>query len=461
MKTRLLQASLCLLFTSSLHAQYWSLNGNSGTTLKNGIGTTTNVSVRIITNNQERIKVTGIGNVGIGVSGPQHKLHVGGNAAINGNVVIGGSSISGNDKLFVEGSTLINGPLAVNGLISASTSFQDAYGLRILSTGSGSYGIYGEGISYGIHGHSNSGVGIAGTSNGRGAGVTGNGYYGVVGDGRWGVKGSGEYGVVGETEIEMGNAFHGRADAVDAWGAQFYSVQSLGLYAATYNPESAAATFSGSVHADAYYTSSDKRLKQNIADVGSSLDLIGKLKPKTYEFRQDLAVPQPKGKHYGLIAQEVEEVLPELVKQSNYKLKYPDSVKGRVMDYKAINYMELIPILVGAVQQQQEQIEELKQKVAHLENERASGASLNNYKLGEVSPNPVKGTALVRYSIPEGTARAQLLLTDAMGRQLKTFQLTSSGTVSIDTGVLASGVYHYSLIVDKQAVATKKMTVVK
>lgn len=56
--------------------------------------------------------------------------------------------------------------------------------------------------------------------------------------------------------------------------------------------------------------------------------------------------------------------------------------------------------------------------------------------------------------------RAQLLITDALGRQIKAIQLATSGQVNVDVTSLASGVYHYSLIVDNKTVVTRKMTVV-
>jgi hypothetical protein len=85
---------------------------------------------------------------------------------------------------------------------------------------------------------------------------------------------------------------------------------------------------------------------------------------------------------------------------------------------------------------------------------------LSSAQLGEVSPNPVKGTASIQYAIPEGSTRAHLHITDALGRQIKTIQLTTSGVINIDVTSLVSGVYNYSLIVDNKTVATKKMTVV-
>ena len=57
------------------------------------------------------------------------------------------------------------------------------------------------------------------------------------------------------------------------------------------------------------------------------------------------------GKEYGLLAQEVEKVFPNLVVTDN---------EGK----KLINYTELIPVLINAVQQQSSEVEELKGKIS-------------------------------------------------------------------------------------------------
>jgi Chaperone of endosialidase len=57
------------------------------------------------------------------------------------------------------------------------------------------------------------------------------------------------------------------------------------------------------------------------------------------------------GKQYGLIAQEVEKVFPEMV--------HTISDKG----FKGVDYMKLVPVLVESIKEQQQQIEELKKMV--------------------------------------------------------------------------------------------------
>ncbi len=54
-----------------------------------------------------------------------------------------------------------------------------------------------------------------------------------------------------------------------------------------------------------------------------------------------------------------------------------------------------------------------------------------------------------------------MLITDALGRTIKTVQLTASGSVNVDVSALSAGVYNYSLVIKGNTVQTKKMTVVR
>lgn len=93
---------------------------------------------------------------------------------------------------------------------------------------------------------------------------------------------------------------------------------------------------------------SDIALKENITDLGLTIDVnkIMELNPKSYTYKKD---KKEKKIHYGLIAQEMEQVYPDLV--------YND--KGS----KTINYVELIPILLLKIKDLQEQIDVLKHEI--------------------------------------------------------------------------------------------------
>ena len=94
--------------------------------------------------------------------------------------------------------------------------------------------------------------------------------------------------------------------------------------------------------------SSDKKLKKNIVDVSYGLDDILKLRGVEFDWKEKLD-----GKHdIGFIAQEVEEVIPELVKEVE-GLNDEES-------HLVVNYTNVIPVLVEAIKELKAEIEELK-----------------------------------------------------------------------------------------------------
>jgi len=101
----------------------------------------------------------------------------------------------------------------------------------------------------------------------------------------------------------------------------------------------------------AYYSFSDKRLKTDIKPTTDNLDKILKLEPVEYSWKDG---SRDGKKEIGLIAQDVEKVVPEVVRE-NTRLSDDDDTL-----YKQVDYEHLVSTLIGAVQEQQKQIDELK-----------------------------------------------------------------------------------------------------
>ena len=93
------------------------------------------------------------------------------------------------------------------------------------------------------------------------------------------------------------------------------------------------------------YASSDKRLKDNLKPIENSLDKLSKL--SGYEFDWNDKQETFKGHDVGVVAQEVEEVLPEIV-------------TTRDNGYKAVKYEKLVPLLIESIKELKAEIEELK-----------------------------------------------------------------------------------------------------
>ena len=100
---------------------------------------------------------------------------------------------------------------------------------------------------------------------------------------------------------------------------------------------------------------SDIKLKQNINDLSNDFcDNILKIAPKKYNFTNDVN----KKEHYGIIAQELESLFPELVINSEMDILNNDVVK-----IKTVNYLELIPIMIVKMKIMQNEIDELKTRL--------------------------------------------------------------------------------------------------
>jgi hypothetical protein len=108
---------------------------------------------------------------------------------------------------------------------------------------------------------------------------------------------------------------------------------------------------------------SDAKLKKNLAPLRNCANRISRLSPTEFEYRADefASMGLPRSKQLGLIAQDVEGVFPELVEESVSPEQEPGAAKSEQpsserTSYKGVNYVGLIPVLIGAVKEQQEQI---------------------------------------------------------------------------------------------------------
>ncbi len=100
---------------------------------------------------------------------------------------------------------------------------------------------------------------------------------------------------------------------------------------------------------------SDERLKTNIQPLASVLPVLLQLVPQQYYFRKDGLAAElqlPSQRQYGLVAQEVEQILPELVRES-LTVDRPDAEPVKL---KSIQYNALIPFLLRGIQEQQAQL---------------------------------------------------------------------------------------------------------
>ena len=151
---------------------------------------------------------------------------------------------------------------------------------------------------------------------------------------------------LGHTLDKDGYAAHRRNSAPSLYLNRYGSEGNIQIF---YHAGTGVGSISVSDDATAFNTSSDGRLK-DVTGEAKGLEVINKLNPVSFNWKNSGKSAQ------GMIAQEVLEVMPECV------------IKDEESEYYSMDYSKLVTPLIKAVQEQQEQIEELKQKIETLEN---------------------------------------------------------------------------------------------
>jgi len=292
----------------------------------------------------------------------------------------------------------------------------NAFGVRGVSFGSGGTGVFGSGPFAGIegnasgtsgvgvkgYGNGSAGVGVFGLSNGSGAGV-----YGISASGpavwcngpfKWDtytfavptgsvtdvLRGNGTWGAVSITSSTVttalgytplsttGQAYDtARMDGYTAssW-ARIFPCNSGTANAAGSGINILGSSTTGIVNAyvgttgsgntvtlDVRTTSpSDVRLKEEITDCDLGLAFVKQLRPVSYKL---IADPKHQ-KGYGLIADEVEDIIPL---GSSLVYEEPDWKVGDEVGFKTIHYPSYVAVLIKAVQELSAQVEELKKQI--------------------------------------------------------------------------------------------------
>lgn len=179
--------------------------------------------------------------------------------------------------------------------------------------------------------------------------------------------------------------------------------------------------------------------------------------------------------HLGLIAQEVQSVFPELVKEDT-------------AGYLYVDYIGLIPVIIEALKEQQSTIDVQSQKIKELEIEVTSNSSMfkderkkmlahsstgenknndlietedftTNAFLFQNLPNPFCAQTEIKYFVPENTGNAVLYVFSLNGNMLlsKTLTQTGYGSITINGSELKPGMYIYTLAINGVEIDSKRM----
>jgi len=242
-----------------------------------------------------------------------------------------------------------------------------------------------------------------------------------------------------------------------------------------------------------YTTQSDKRLKENILPIENATEILKKLKTYSYYFISEPI--ETRKKDYGILAQEIEELLPDLV----YTVQMEDSIET-----KLVNYTGFISFLIkgfneqqSLIEQQQTEMEVLQKVVFSQESELielkelrktvkelqeivskccANPKSLQTPVIPEESqqtipekavlmqntPNPFTSNTEISCNIPVIANHAFIYVYNLQGIELKSFPVTQGfNTITIHGSELPAGMYLYALVVDNEIIDTKRMILTK
>jgi|GEM_PF-6594180 len=199
---------------------------------------------------------------------------------------------------------------------------------------------------------------------------------------------------------------------------------------------------------------SDLRIKQNVREIENPLDKVLMLHGVLYDYKNDKL---PKN-NFGFIAQEVKEVLPEIVDYSAENDQY------------GVKYEQVIPLLVECVKQQQAEINALKelnntrQFQQNPEGENTSAnidviLSSKTIVLNQNQPNPFKENTTIEYFIPDNSENVKIIFTDKKGSILNEVDLTErgKGTLTVYASDLSSGIYTYTIVSNGITIDSKNM----
>ena len=165
------------------------------------------------------------------------------------------------------------------------------------------------------------------------------------------------------------------------------------------------------------------------------------------------------GAQYGFTAQQIETIVPGLVKT--------DQAGKKILSYNGV-----IAFLTKAIQEQQAQIDSMKTVMSACcsVGARASNNSTQSSIDVELSdpeaivldqnvPNPFAEQTTITYSIPKSASAAQILFYDINGRQIKAVDILKKGKgqLNVFANDLSNGIYSYTLVVDGKIFETKKM----
>ena len=385
-------------------------------------------------------------------------------ASVNAQLVV---DESGKVAVGYDGTSSVASDFAVNsiGQSTATThvSSNKKYGLYIdeNATTSELYGVYSNVPAK----YDKTSVGVTGISYATSQLTSGKacGVYGIAGYS----KSGNNYGVIGTL---YGTGFNGAGvygSTSPTVNGTYYDTGALlsGRYAGYFKGD----VFSTGTITGVLSNTSDYRLKENVRSLSESpLEAFRKMNVVEFNYKQremgtdedgnvhllyEKDSPVLTHKHYGLIAQELQKI-------------YPDLVYEGTDGYYSVAYTEMVPLLIQAVQELSAKLDEAEKSNARRHDGTTEIADVGNSlktELFQNTPNPFTENTVIPCTIAENVATAMLYIYDLNGKQIDQHFVEGRGKTSVTIAVssLDAGMYLYSLIADGKVIDTKRMILTK
>ena len=389
------------------------------------------------------MRITAAGDVGIGTTSPTAKFHVDFSSTASS-----GSNFGALVTSAFSGTTNTNYSATATATVSGNNN--------------ATYGLFSSATSSSTSGNTNWGVyGLASSTSNDTAAIGGE-FVGGGGKQAYGIR------AYASTGVNINYAVFASA---------------TGSCTSTSNCAAAAGYFSGNLaYTGSLVGPSDSSLKINVTPIVNANAIIESLNPKTYQFDnvQYGFMHLPEGDQFGLIAQELELIYPQLVKNMILPAEFDN--QGNMIHpekaYKGVDYIPFISLLLAGHQEQQQQINDLQAQLNNLPKPvnnlqdieknkpptiEVELSNQNKIILDQNDPNPFADNTTINYFIPDNVSKVQMMFYDNSGTILKTVDIKEKGAGSIMVygSNLASGTYSYTLLADGKVIETKKMMKVK
>ncbi|MDP2385306.1 MAG: tail fiber domain-containing protein [Bacteroidota bacterium] len=378
----------------------------------------------------ERMRIYSNGNVGIGTTTPMESLqignsftfHTGGSKYIGYNTYFDGSN---NKRLVTDYATAvtfgygdISLQVAPSGAAGTIPTFIDA--LHVKNNGNVGIGTSAPNAKFDVRGASNSTATII-----YGTHTSDYGYACIV-----------------DVDRDLTKAF-----SIKKSGTEYFRVYG-----------------SGDAWGKSWISWSDRNLKENIDSITNALDKLKQLTGYTYNMKASFTGSTTNRSEMGLIAQEVEKIIPQIVMTDE------NGIKG-------VAYQNLIPLLIEAIKEQNKNLTDQQYQIKTLQSDlnnccqNSNNSNVNgsvgiseteNYFnanwLAQNKPNPFNKETVIEYNVVQN-GRGSILIFDMNGKLLKTIpvKIPGKGSVTITSAELSAGMYYYTLVVNDVEIDTKKM----